>query len=118
MIDSQNRMNRSAQAVIADKCEYVGNHEGLVSCDGSIRSCLCKHLTPTKKKRKVHGKEVTQMKQGYCKVCKRKTKYTCSKCEELQDNDEKVTFICHTSTKRDCFFKHIRQVHERSDTMI
>ena len=118
MIDSQNRMNRSAQAVIADKCEYVGNHEGLVSCDGSIRSGLGIHLTPTKKKRKVKGKEVTQLKQGFCKVCKRKTKYTCSKCEELQENEEKETFICHPSTNRDCFFQHIQQVHERTDTMI
>ena len=57
-------MNRSATADIDGQCKYVENHEGLVSCDGLIRSGLGIHLTPTTKKRKVHGKDVTQLKQG------------------------------------------------------
>ena len=56
-------------AINLERREYVGNHERLVTCDGLIRSGLGIHLTPTTKKRKVHGKEETQLKQGYCKVC-------------------------------------------------
>ena len=91
---------------------------GLLGCDGSVHSGLGIHLTPTKKNRKLHGKITTYLKQGYCNVCKRKTKYICSLCDHVHDNDGNETFICHTSTGRDCFLKHIQMKHRNSDITI
>ena len=96
----------------------VEAHGGSITCDGLVRSGLGIHLTPRKKRRKVHGKTTPYLKQGYCKVCKRKTKYVCSLCDHVHDNDGKETFICHTSTGRDCFLQHIRMKHQESNTTI
>ena len=109
------RNNRPCKGLEEDD---VDTHGGLITCDGSVRSGLGIHLTPTKKKRKLHGKTTPYLKQGYCKVCKRKTKYVCSLCDHVHDNDGKKTFICHTSTGQDCFLKHIQMKHRNSDTTI
>ena len=94
------------------------SHVCLLASDGSVPSGLGIHLTPTKKRRRAHGKTTPYLKQGYCKVCKRKTKYICSLCDHVHDNDGKETFLCHTSTGRDCFLKHIRMKHQDSNTTI
>ena len=81
---------------------------------GVPRAGVHAHLTPTKLKRKrKDGTLTNQCKQGYCGVCKRKTKYNCSQCiDESQHDEEKLIWLCHTDTGRDCFTLHMQITHE------
>ena len=76
--------------------------------DGSARSGLGIHITPTKRKRK--GKNY--LLQGNCKVCKKKTTNICSSCKELAPDKE--TWICNTR-RRDCFAVHLAECHSSRD---
>ena len=73
------------------------------------------HLTPTNRKRKRSDGSMTNCSyQGRCTVCKgfAKSKYVCSHCTRDISND---VWICHSSTGRDCFRKHLRTHHVDMD---
>ena len=80
--------------------------------DGTMRSGVCAHLTPTKKRRIANKKVTNQCKQGYCAVCRKKTKYNCSLCIDLNPNTENELFLCHTETGRECFMTHLQKCHD------
>jgi hypothetical protein len=76
---------------------------------------LSVHLTPTKKKRKMHGETTGYKQQGRCRVCKAKTTYNCSLCMEVQATSVGRRFpgpwFCHFETGRMCFSVHMQQAH-------
>ena len=72
------------------------------------RSGIGAHITPTKLR--LNDKS-THSKQGRCRVCKQKTTYCCSVCnDDINTNDE--GWICHTKLGKSCFPEHLRQCHE------
>lgn len=79
---------------------------------GLARSGVDIHLTPTTKKRKnQRGEKTNHSFQGRCKVCHvNKTTHECSLCKDDIDNADGC-WICHTSTKRQCFIIHCNDVH-------
>jgi hypothetical protein len=84
---------------------------------GNPRAGIFAHLTPTKKKRKRKDGVVTNhSKQGYCSICRKKTKYNCSQCMDnehpVEDDDEKETWLCHADTGRPCFAQHMTIKHD------
>ena len=80
---------------------------------GKPRAGVAAHLTPIKKKRRKKNGELTNhAKQGYCSICRRKTKYMCSLCyDENCDNHE--IFLCGNETGRNCFETHLGSKHEQ-----
>lgn len=63
-------------------------------------------------KEKTGGGETPEAEyQGRYKICKRKTKITCSECFELKANEE---FLRHDQTGRDCFCTHVESVQVRT----
>ena len=65
------------------------------------------HMTPTKRKRKQkNGDRTPYALQKCCKVCKRNTRHLCSECRTSD------TWLCHTSTQRQCFMEHIEAFHK------
>ena len=82
---------------------------------GHPRAGVAAHLTPTKKKRKKKNGEVTNhAKQGYCAICRRKTKYMCSLCYDENgdggDHDQEI-YLCGNETGRTCFQTHLDNTH-------
>ncbi len=76
-----------------------------------LSSGIGPHLTPTFRKRKRSDGSITNpFYQGRCTECKNgtKSKYTCSECTESKKTD---VWICHSSTGRDCFSKHLVRFH-------
>ena len=80
---------------------------------GAPRSGVSAHLTPTKKRRRtLAGKLTNHLKQGRCRMCSKKSQYTCSLCLDLDMHDDtKEVFLCHSKTGRACFAEHIENVH-------
>ncbi len=75
------------------------------------KSGIGPHLTSTSRKRKREDGTVTNaLYQGKCRVChqNRKTKWICSECTRTQSTDY---WVCHCATGRDCFAKHLSEVH-------
>ena len=80
---------------------------------GAPRSGVSAHLTPTKKRRlTLAGKLTNHLKQGRCRMCSKKSQYTCSLCLDMHD-DTKEVFLCHSKTGRACFAEHIENVHQQ-----
>ena len=80
--------------------------------DGSPRSGVGIHLTPTKRKRKdKNGQQRNQVLQGNCRVpgCKYKTSHHCSACTSKAAGKE--YWICHSKTGRECFHRHVMACH-------
>ncbi|KAG7336612.1 hydrolase [Nitzschia inconspicua] len=75
--------------------------------DGTPRMGTHAHLTPTKRKRKGTSFAL----QGNCRVCRKKTKYLCSCCQDEAVATSKETWICSTEKGRLCFSRHLQDVH-------
>ena len=73
------------------------------------RSGIDAHLTPTReKRRKADGTRTNESHRGRCRVCHKKTPFTCSKCvDEATD----AGWVCHAITTRDCYRTHMMEVH-------
>ena len=69
------------------------------------------NLTPTKlKKRRQNGELTSYSLQRNCRVCKiKKTTFVCSDCRTA---DGCRQWFCNTSTGRDCFSQHLKDVHD------
>jgi hypothetical protein len=65
------------------------------------------HLTPTKKKRKVDGRETCFLQQGRCKMCGSKTTQICSGCITNHD----VVWLCASKKNCLCFAGHFSREH-------
>ena len=77
------------------------------SQDGTPRSGLGVHLTPTKRLRKGSSKHLLQ---GHCKICDKKTTTVCSTCKE-ENPTGKDYWVCDTRGGRPCFAEHVAQKH-------
>ncbi len=76
-----------------------------------LSSGIGTHLTPnTRKRKRSDGFATNAFYQGRCTECKNgtKSKYTCSECTQFKKTD---AWICHSSTGRDCFSKHLVRYH-------
>ena len=88
----------------------------LHTSDGRVSSGVGVHLTPTKKRRKIHGKMTNYMQQDWCSDCigveetKYKTTYVCSVCRDIDGKSKNVAF-CHPKTRRLCFRDHVEKEH-------
>ena len=69
------------------------------------------YLSPTKRKRIVRGVETNHAHQGYCRICRAKTRFQCNICKYSADIDDDG-WLCHSDTTRDCFAQHCGQKHE------
>ena len=85
-----------------------GSPSSIIGADGLPRAGINTHLTPTKRKRMARGAITKQYYQGKCKVCKKKSKFTCSQCK---DNGLPDIFLCHSDTGRACFSQHVESTH-------
>lgn len=65
------------------------------------------HLTPTKLR--ITSKP-NHSRQGLCRVCKAKTTMCCSECQD-DPNIIDEGWICYTKNKKNCFAKHLAEVH-------
>ena len=106
---------RLASELIENEYDRVGTRSAHLHAQSPIpgkvflRSGTREHLTPSKKKRKAHGRISNAVEQGRCKVCHvKKSKYLCSACVDASKDN---IFICHTETGRDCFTKHLHDCH-------
>ena len=73
---------------------------------GKPRTGVGIHLTPTKRKRRTADGVVTNHSlQGHCRVCRKKTKFTCSYCYDHGDGKE--FWLCGSETGRTCFPTHL-----------
>mgnify|MGYP006061302161 CR=1 FL=1 len=86
------------------RAEVVQASPEAVGPDGNLRSGCGVHLTPTKRKRK----NTNHRLQGDCKVCGIKTSHSCSDCKTGRGSE---MWLCHSTTWRDCFAKHITAKH-------
>jgi hypothetical protein len=72
----------------------------------------------TKKKRKRKDGTVTNhLKQGYCSICRKKTKFNCLQCMDNEHpgedaDDEIETWLCHAETGRSWFAEHMTEKHD------
>jgi hypothetical protein len=82
----------------------------LSTLTGVPRSGVYAHLTPTKKRRKSKGVYTKHREQGNCRVCKRRTTYICSVCEDDPANGPEP-WLCHTERGNMCFSNHMQRVH-------
>ena len=68
----------------------------VMSRTGRVRAGVSCHLTPTKRRRRTAGGELTvQRLQGRCIECGKKTTYLCSACMD-KDDESKTPWLCHT----------------------
>ena len=74
----------------------------------SPRAGIGAHLTPTKLRLKNNP---THSKQGLCRVCKKKTTFCCSLC---QDDPTIIDegWLCYTKSSKTCFLKHVIDKHD------
>ena len=78
---------------------------------GRVRAGVSCHLTPTKRRRRTAGGELTvQRLQGRCIECGKKTTYLCSACMD-KDDESKTPWLCHTEKRPACFANHYKHTH-------
>ena len=78
---------------------------------GRVRAGVSCHLTPTKRRRRTAGGELTvQRLQGHCIECGKKTTYLCSACMD-KDDESKTPWLCHTEKRPACFANHYKHTH-------
>ena len=79
----------------------------LIQNNVSGRCRLSLHLVPTKRKRPDNrGKFSTSALQGRCSLCRYKTTWRSSKCED-DENLGKTILMCNPKSKRMCFVTHV-----------
>ena len=100
------------QMIDNDFCSLTSRSSTEASTSTAVLSSgIGPHLTPTTRKRKrSSGSATNAFHQGRCTECKNvtKSKYTCSECTQSEKTD---VWICHSSTGRDCFSKHLVRNH-------
>ena len=83
----------------------------VMSRTGRVRAGVSCHLTPTKRRRRTAGGELTvQRLQGRCIECGKKTTYLCSACMD-KDDESKTPWLCHTEKRPACFANHYKHTH-------
>ena len=83
----------------------------VMSHTGRVRAGVSCHLTPTKRRRRTAGGELTvQRLQGRCIECGKKTTYLCSACMD-KDDESKTPWLCHTEKRPACFANHYKHTH-------
>eukprot|EP00171_Calliarthron_tuberculosum_P023537 IDg23537t1 len=108
-----------AEQLIDNKFNLIGPSQQSTQTDDDdnelMISGLGPHLTPTTRKRKrSNGNLTNHVYQGRCCICRSgyKSKYVCSHCTREEQKD---VFICHSSTGRNCFGRHVQSNHDKSD---
>lgn len=87
--------------------------ESRAYANGDLTSGIDAHLTPTKRRKVVKGKESKFAKQNRCHVCKEGyTTFVCSECRR-EDPTAREVHLCHSKTSRVCFATHLRVVHDK-----
>ena len=92
----------------------TGSPVSLTDNCGRVRCGVDHHVTPTKRKKKKRNGDVTNHSmQGHCVICKKKTRFLCSTCNDEREKGVvgKSPWICHAETGRDCFKSHTELVH-------
>jgi hypothetical protein len=77
---------------------------------GGVRSGVCAHLTPTKKRRTSKGVISTHREQGNCRICKSRTTHICSVCEDDAAKGPEP-WLCDTKKGKLCFSQHMESFH-------
>ena len=106
-----------ADQLIDKKCDRISlcqrePDSAVENKDIGYGSGIGMHLTPnTRKRTNTSGKEVCDLYQSRCNICKgtRKSKFICSACNVYFD---KNVYLCHHQTGRDCFKKHVDERHD------
>lgn len=81
--------------------------------DGHPTSAVDAHLTPTKRRKILNGKQTGFAYQSRCTVCKKSVStYICSQCK-IDTPDRKDVHICHSKTGKPCFANHVSMVHRK-----
>ncbi len=83
----------------------------------SVSSGVGVHLTPTKRKRKTGGGQMTNFRlQNNCVICKvMKTSMICSEC---RTRENRQIWLCSSITRRDCFARHISDEHRVKHSLL
>ena len=106
---AQTTRSRTSHIVFA-----TGPQSKLDTTDGRVSSGIGVHLTPTKKRRCMNGKQTNYLQQNWCSDCMGdkpfKTTYVCSECRDVDGKIKNLAF-CHSKTGRLCFRRHVEEVH-------
>lgn len=104
---------------LRERSPEQGQRDSLSMYDaGQLQVGFGPHVTPTKRKRKLHdGTDTRHLLQGRCVVCRAKTSGQCSQCNDdyggkVQNCRVRTPWICDSRTRRPCFATHMTEHSE------